>query len=111
MSTRVIDSLSRHAAGISRRSSLLGLSITGIVALAGPISGEAKKDSRRKDRRKGKEKKAGREDRCPEQVEPCIDFITAFCAGVPECLGQTSCCAFLETCEVNTFLVCMVNQV
>lgn len=115
MSAHVVDALSRHAAGISRRGSLLSLGAAGMAALAHSVAGEAKnknkKKSGKKDRKKCKNKTSQQEaDRCLEQVQPCADFITALCAGDPECLGQTSCCAFLGSCEAFTFLTCIANQ-
>jgi hypothetical protein len=110
MSTQVVEALSRHAAGISRRASLMSLGAAGIVALANPLTGEARK-SGKKNRKKCKSKTSQQEeDRCPGQVEPCTDFLDTFCGGRPECLDHSACCAFLETCEVNTFLTCLINQ-
>jgi hypothetical protein len=110
VSTQVVDSLSRHTAGISRRGSLMSLGAAGIVALASSVTAEARK-SGKKNRKQCKSKTTQQEeDRCPGQVEPCVEFITAFCTGDPECLGQTSCCSLLNTCDVNTFLVCLINQ-
>lgn len=109
MSTQVVEALSRHTAGISRRGSLMSLGVAGIAALASSVSGEAKKKSGKKNKKR-KNKNPQPVDRCPAQVEPCADFLDALCGGRPECLDHSGCCAFLETCDVNTFLTCLVNQ-
>ncbi len=108
MTTHDLFALARQASTqLSRRESVTAMGGAALAALAGAGSSEAKKSrkSKRKKRRNGES-----EDRCPAQVQPCTTFFDAFCGGRPECLTQRSCCLFLETCEVNTFLTCLINQ-
>jgi hypothetical protein len=99
---------SRPESRSSRRASLLALGLAGVATLAGSVSGGAKNKSRKADRKKCR--KTESEDRCPGQVQPCADVLDAFCGGRPECLDHSGCCLFLETCDSQTFLTCLLNQ-
>lgn len=124
MNERTFDALTRRgAAGISRRTSLLTLGALGLATLAHPAPSDAAKNTKKRKRRK---KSAAREQeittcqealaecssgaaRCADQVGPCSTFLTASCAGKPNCIGQAACCPLLERCDVEGFLGCLVT--
>jgi len=85
---------------LSRRASLLTLGPAGVAALASPIAASAKKK---------KKKKGDVNKLCKKQVQPCLDFLTAACAGEPSCLAVLGCCSILGSCNTTQFLTCFVE--
>jgi hypothetical protein len=112
------DTFTRRAVGVlSGRASLLALGTAGLVALAGPGPANAKKHKKRNKKCK-KDKKACKNDladcneeaeQCAAQVEQCTTFLTALCAGEPNCLDSVPCCSILESCDFSGFFACLVE--
>jgi hypothetical protein len=96
-------------AAMTRRTSLVSLGATGLVAaFAGAVTAEAK-NSGKKSKRKAQQK-------CQNQVGACEAYITAYCEEVNEgdpdliqiCLDERlRCCQPLATCDADTFMLCI----
>jgi hypothetical protein len=128
MNEKTLETFTRRAATVvSRRVSLLTLGSAGLVALAGPITAEAKKNgkNKKKNSNKKKRKSAGNvTSQCQQDLEDCSAQAT-LCAGQvgpcaatlsntcddddPACPEQaTACCQYLATCDVTAFFACLV---
>ena len=98
-----LDTISRRAANVSRRSSLLTLSGAGLAAvLGGPLTATAKKSG--KSRKKALKK-------CKPQVAQCAAVVQTLCDEFetdPEvCKATIACCELLGRCNAGGFLACM----
>lgn len=107
MNDNSFDTLTRHAAGrVSRRASLLALGTAGVAALAGPISGEAKKQKRKQKQSVGKKAR----QKCQQQVGQCVDFLTPICVGDVTCLAKVQrCCAVVGNCDPVGLFTCVAT--
>lgn len=99
----------RRFDAITRRASLLTLGTAGLATLATlthPHAGEARK----KKKRKGN--KADSDALCKKQVEQCASALAQECeddGDDPQCPDLIDCCSFLGTCNVDGFLVCVIE--
>ena len=110
MDNHSFDSLTRSAAGVSRRKSFMTLGAAGLFALVGPFAADAKKGGKKK---KNKQNDVPLEcppapvDRCPAQANTCTTILTAECGGDPACLNRVGCCSLLTTCDATAFFACI----
>jgi hypothetical protein len=100
MRTHAFDAVTRrHAAGVSRRSSVLTLGGAALAAaIATPELSHAKK-------KKGKDCKKKEKQRCSNDIEACETTINLSCndpAGCPEAL---LCC---QSCSAEGFFECLI---
>jgi hypothetical protein len=104
----------RRPAAVSRRASPTTPGSAGLAALTAPVTTDAK--NRKTRRRCKKDKKQCKNDlaecnalsaQCAPQVEQCTTFLTALCAGEPECLDSIACCSTIGNCDANAFLACL----
>ena len=111
MNRHAFDTVTRRAAAVSRRTSLLTLGTVGVATLAAPLSA----DARNRHKNRGKNKNRCRQDKqqcnrelatciaqaaqCLPQVEQCTTFLTALCKGDPGCLDSVACCSVLDQCD------------
>jgi hypothetical protein len=119
MNQHAFDTVTRRAAAVSRRTSLLTLGTMGLATLAAPLPANAKNRNRNKNNNKcQRDKKACRNDltactaqaaQCVTQVEQCTTFLTALCEGQPDCLDSVACCSVLDQCDFNGFFACLVG--
>jgi hypothetical protein len=103
MDNTVFDALTRRAAAVSRRSSLLTLGGAALGAVVAPALAEAKKGG------KGKAKK-----KCQAQVGKCKNVVRDFCdefADVQGCLDALfPCCDPLKTCNATASTQCFIRE-
>jgi hypothetical protein len=106
----------RRPAAVSRRASLETRAAAGMAAPTAPVTADAN-NNKKKRRRCKKDKKACRNDladctavgaQCAPQVATCTNLLTALCAGEPACLDSVACCSFLDSCDTNAFLACLL---
>jgi hypothetical protein len=113
MSTNAFDAFVRHAAGVSRRTSLRilgGAPLT--AALMGPMTVGAK-TSGKKIRRKAKKKAQQKaQQHCLAQVGQCHAYFAGRCESPDpsECEARiATCCEFLGSCDTASFLSCLLE--
>jgi hypothetical protein len=111
------DAVTRQSAnGALRRGSLFTLGATGLLAvLGGSQTVEAKRNGRKKKHKKNQNQQAPQEcppqavNRCPGEVQPCIDALTVACGGdTVACAPALACCSRFETCDVGGFFTCLL---
>ena len=87
MNDRSFDSVARDAAGVSRRESIFALGAAGLMAaFAGPLTADARKKGKKKNKKQAAQRCPPAPDLCAPQVGPCTDFLTILCSGDPSCL-------------------------
>jgi hypothetical protein len=112
-----VAALSRRAASMSRRGSLLTLggALAAAIAAPSPVQGEKdKKKSRKKAKRKADQKAAEQAENeanavCQSQVAGCRAHLLDVCQ-LPggRCVAVAGCCSALGTCDFDGFLTCLV---
>ncbi|HYI14927.1 MAG TPA: hypothetical protein VEX37_06030 [Thermomicrobiales bacterium] len=115
MGEHMFDDFTRRAGeAVSRRASLLTLSTAGLAALVQPIEAAAKKS--KNDKKTKKATQACKNElaecttqatQCSAQADQCTTFVSAVCTGDPGCAAIAACCAFLGSCDVGAFFVCL----
>lgn len=107
MDNQSFDALTRSAAArASRRITLLRLGAAGAGALAAPITAASAKGKRKKKPSVGKKAK----QKCQQQAEQCVAFLTSICTGDPDCLVKVQrCCAIVGTCDAVGLFTCAAS--
>jgi hypothetical protein len=111
MNEQTVEVLSRRAASISRRGSLLSLG-GALAAAAVPSLAEANKS--KKGKKKAKKKAAERAENeanliCQSQVAGCRARVLAACDG-SICPTLADCCSSLGACDFNGFFACLISS-
>lgn len=101
MSTPAFDAVTRRAAGLSRRGSLLTLGGAALAAgLAVPRLGDAKKK-----KKKGKDCKKKEQQRCNNDISACETTVLINCQDPEGCPEALLCC---QSCSASGFLSCLI---
>lgn len=89
---------------LSRRLALLALSSVGLRAFAAPSTTEARKKKRKPKQTVGEKAK----QKCLQQVEQCVGFLSTICEDDADCLALAQrCCPVAGTCDVEGFFTCL----
>lgn len=86
---------------LARRVSLLTPGANGLPDLAGPVTGEGRKN-------KNKANKKARK-RCKRQANQCTEFFIDGCDDDPVCLERLACCDSAGNCDVAGFIACVIS--
>lgn len=86
---------------VTRRASLTAPGAAGLAGLLGPLpAASANPGETKKARRKAKKK-------CKNQVNQCLDNVSALCNGDEGCLSTLpACCPILADCNFTAFFAC-----
>jgi hypothetical protein len=116
MNEQTVEVLSRAAASVSRRGSLLTLGGALAAAITAPSLVEAKKNSKKANKakkRKAQQRAAEQAENeanliCQSQVAGCRARILAECDG-PTCPAAADCCSFFGACDFSGFFTCLIS--
>ena len=107
MDNRSFDTLTRRVvAPASRRITLLRLGAAGAAAIAPSTIAASKRGKRKKKPSVGEKAR----QKCLQQAEQCVTFLTPTCDGDLDCQARTQrCCALVGTCDVVGLFTCAAS--